>query len=193
LPRVAALQRRAQLPGGQIARHVVDGLELGPIDGHHRAAEEPQLAAEQVELTEDRLESRRIVLAEIGDRLAVGLQLAQQPEQLERASAFQFQTAAGAHLVEVTPKVELQEIARRERWPAGLRRRGAGKAAGCEIEPFDKGLKEAHRMLRTHIILQAFRQQSSVWERSMPVIKDMAAQPITSRSGRGEFSHSLSL
>ena len=180
MPRVDALQRRAQLLRGEIARHAVDGLELGPVDGHHVderlrahpagclrqsislrsiATEEPQLSAEQVELAEDRLERRRIVPAEIGDGLEVGPELPQQPEHFEIAPALQLQTAAGAHLVEVTPEVELQKIARRKGRPAGVRRRGAGKAAGLQVEPIDKGLEEAHRMLPAHVILQAFRQQ----------------------------------
>ena len=82
---------------------LLTALSLVEVDGHPLAAEEPQLAAEQVELAEDRLESRRVVLAEIGDGLEVGLELPQQPEQLEIASALQFQTAAGAHLVQITP------------------------------------------------------------------------------------------
>ena len=61
---------------------LLTALSLVEVDGHPLAAEEPQLAAEQVELAEDRLESRRVVLAEIGDGLEVGLELPQQPEQL---------------------------------------------------------------------------------------------------------------
>ena len=73
-PRIDALDPRAQLFGAADLRHVVDGLELRPVDGHQFAAEEFQIAAEQVKLPEDRLESLGVVPAEIGDGLEVGLQ-----------------------------------------------------------------------------------------------------------------------
>lgn len=112
-----------------------------------------------MELAEDLLKSPCIVLAEIGDRFEVRLQLSHQPEHFEIACALQFQTAAGAHLVEIAPEVELQKIARRKGRPPGLGRLGPPKAATLQIEPFDEGIEEAHRMLRAHVIIQAFRQK----------------------------------
>ena len=158
-PRVDALNARAQFFGATDLRHVVDGFELGPVDGHQFAAEEFQLAAEQVKLPEDRLESLGIVPAEIGDGLEVGLQLAQQPEHFEIAPAFEFEPAAGAHLVEITPKIELQEIGGRKGRSAGVRRLGAAKPAGRQIEPIDESVQKAHRVLRIHVFLHAFRQE----------------------------------
>jgi hypothetical protein len=89
-------------------------LALGAVDGHQFPAEKIQVAAEQVKLAEDGLESPGVILPKIRNGLEVGLQLAQQPEHFEFAPAGTLQRPAGADLVEVTPEIKPQQIARRK-------------------------------------------------------------------------------
>lgn len=64
-------------------------------------------------------ESGAIVGAEIGDGLEVGFQRPQQPDDLDVAVAFGFQSAARPYAVEITVDVQLEQIAGRVARPAG--------------------------------------------------------------------------
>jgi hypothetical protein len=64
---------------------VVDRLELAPVDGHARRGEQAHLAAQLDKLRTHLAQRRTVVLAEIGDRLVIGRQAPQQPQELQIA------------------------------------------------------------------------------------------------------------
>src|SRR5258707_9326840 len=73
--------------------------------------------AQQHELAEDRAEGRMIVAAEVGNRFEV-FQMPQQPDHLDVAMGLGFKPSAGAHPVQVTVDVQLQQVGRRITRPA---------------------------------------------------------------------------
>jgi hypothetical protein len=98
---------------GEVPIPRVDGLELAAVDRNARFAKQFKTAAKHHELTADLADGLAIVLAEVGYGLEVWYQAADQPNQLDVALAFPFQTPARLHPIEVSVDVNLQQ---RRRW-----------------------------------------------------------------------------
>jgi hypothetical protein len=63
----------------EILASIVDRLELAAIDGYRRFRQQPHLAAQLHELRAHLLDGWAVVLSEIGNRLVIGCESAQQP------------------------------------------------------------------------------------------------------------------
>ena len=112
-PLVGGLDEFRKRGAGEIPVFVVDRLDARPIHRQQLAAEEIEPLAQDDELTKHSLERGTIVGAEIGDRLEIGLQGPQQPDNLDVAVTFGFQPAARSHSVQITVDIKLQQVARR--------------------------------------------------------------------------------
>ena len=82
-------------------------------------------AAEEHELTEDRLEGVPVVLAKIRNGLEVGSQATQQPDHFQIAGGLRLEPPAGAHPIDVSINVELKQIGRIVTRSAGVFRLNA--------------------------------------------------------------------
>ena len=183
-------QRRAR----EIAVLVVDRLDPRAIHRQQLSAEQVQLAAQQHELAEHRAEGVAVIAAEVGDGLEVWLQVPQQPDHLDIAVGLGFQPAAGPDPVEVTVDVELQQITRAHSRDARLLRLHTSEPCGREIQPIDKGIDEANRVLRADIIVQRFRQEQSLRSVVADEVRHAAILSLgtaESESVTIEFSHGL--
>ena len=117
----ALLQLRApplHLALREVLVAVVDRLELAAVDGHARRGEQAHLAAQLDEARAHLAQRRAVVLAEVGDRLVVGHEAPQQPQQLQIAPGLALEPPARLHAVEIAVDVELQENRRVEGGPA---------------------------------------------------------------------------
>jgi hypothetical protein len=155
--RLHALEQALQFGQTEVARLGVDRLEDAPVDGHQLGAKELQLPAHQVELAQHLLEDLTVGAPELTDGLVVGLQALEQPDDLQVAVGQALQFTAGAHPVEVTIKVELEQIGGRVARAAchcWLKR----QAHLPQIQLIDKSVDEAHRVVFSHVILDALRQ-----------------------------------
>jgi hypothetical protein len=81
----------------------------------------------------------------------------QQPDHLDIAVGFGLQASARPHPVEVAVDVELQQIRGRIARAASHLRFNTSKQGRRKIEPIDKGINEAHRVVRADIIVNRLR------------------------------------
>ena len=144
---------------GEVAVLVVDRLDPGAIHGQQLSAEQLQLAAKQHELAEDRAESLAVVAPEIGNGLEVGLQMPQQPDHLNVAMGLSLQPAARSNPVEVAVDVKLQQILWCITRTPGHLGRHTEETRRRQIQSFNEGVDEPHRVLRTDIVVHAFWQE----------------------------------
>ena len=75
------------------------------------------MTTQQREFAKYRPESVAIVTTEVGNGLGVGFQIAQQPDHLDVARRFGFQSPPRANTVEIAVDLELQQIGRVIAWP----------------------------------------------------------------------------
>jgi hypothetical protein len=146
----------------EVAILVVHRLDAGSIDGQKLSSEQIELPAQDDELPEHLPESRPVHTAEIGDSAEVRLQVPQQPDHLDIAMGLRLQPPAGSHPVDVAVHVELQKIGRIITRTAGFLRRHTHEAGGVKVKAIDKGLDEADRIVRPHVIIHRFRQKQQL-------------------------------
>ena len=91
---VGEFDELGQRCAGEVAILVVDRLDPRAVHCQQLATEQIQLLAEQHELTEHWAEGLAVIAAEISDGLEVGLQVTQQPDDLDIAVGLGFQAAA---------------------------------------------------------------------------------------------------
>src|ERR1700730_11919136 len=77
------------------------------IHGDKFASEQIETPAQDNERAENRAKSGAIVAAEIGDRLEIRLQAAQQPDQLDVAIGFGFQPPTRPNPVQIAIDIKL--------------------------------------------------------------------------------------
>ncbi len=77
----------SQLDAREVACRIVHRLQPGAVDRQRLATEQVELAAQDDEGTEHRLERTPVVTTEVGDGLVVRPQPAQQPDQFKVARA----------------------------------------------------------------------------------------------------------
>ena len=160
------LVRRAdhlhQLVAGEVAVGAIDRFQPGPVDGKQFSSEQLQFAAEEHELTEDRLEGVSVVLAKIRNGLEVGSQATQQPDHFQIARGLRLEPPAGAHPIDVSINVELQQIGRIVARPAGVLRLNAPETGFLQITLINERLNETHRIFSTDVIINCYRQKQSL-------------------------------
>jgi hypothetical protein len=126
------------------------------------AAVKVEPAAQQHELAEHRFYGAAIVASEVRDRLEVGLEAAQQPDDLAIALGLTLQPPARSNPVEITVDVELQQIAGRIAWPPRRLRLDPREPGVRKIEPVNEGVDEPHRILGLDVIVNRLRQQQKL-------------------------------
>jgi len=87
---------------------VVAGLELAAINGYARFGEKPHLAAELDKARAHIAQRRTVVFAEVGDRLVVRDEPAQQPHDFYVTAGFALQPPARLKAVKIAVNVELR-------------------------------------------------------------------------------------
>jgi hypothetical protein len=133
---------------GEVLVAVVDRLELAAVDGHARRSEQAHLAAQLDEASAHLAKRKTVVLAEVGDRLVIWHQAAQQPQKLQIAPGFALEPAARLHAVEIAVDVELQQDRRVEGGSSGRCRFNTVKPEVREIERINEGIDCAMPILR---------------------------------------------
>ena len=121
--------------------------------------EEGQLLAEQREGAADLPKGIQVVLAEVGNRLVVGLELLSQPHQLDMALCLLRQAATRTPAGERAGEGALQEIARRRAGSPCCSRHGTSEAACHEVEFVDKGLEEADGSVLGNGVVEALGEE----------------------------------
>src|SRR6266480_1635842 len=138
---------------------VVDRLELAAIDGDARCRQKAYLSANGDELRAHLADRRPVILAEIGDRLVIGNQPTGEPHDLHVATGLTFKPAARLNPIEITVGVELQKDRRTVRRPAGGLGINPAKPKLGQIEPPDKDINHANRIILIDPVFQAFGKQ----------------------------------
>lgn len=99
--------------------------------------------------------------AEDGDGLEVGLEVPEQPDDLDIAVSLGFQAPARPDPVQVAIDVQLEQmgriVARATRCPWLY----ADEPGRTKIKPVDKGLDEPDRIIRSDIIIYRFGRQQT--------------------------------
>ena len=117
------------------------------------------MAAQQYKFTEHLAEGIAVVAPKVSDRLKVRLQVPQQPDHLDIAVGFGLQPATRPYPVQVAVNVKLQQIRGRITRAASHLRLNTAKRRCRKIQPIDKGIDEAHRIVRADIIVNRLRQE----------------------------------
>lgn len=134
-------------------------LELGAINSHPMAFDHTRLLAEPHQPGTGPLQRQAVVSAEIGDGLVVRGKTAKQPHQLHIALAFSLQPARGAHLIEVSIQIQLEQIGRIVRRATRPAQQGMSQAQLSQIQHPHKGLDDPARVICWHKVLQRKREQ----------------------------------
>ena len=138
---------------------VIHCFELAAIDRDAGRREQSHLAAHLDEARADFFDRRPFVLAEIGDRLEVRRQPAQEPHNLDVAASLALEPSARMHAVEITVDVELHMDRGMISWAAGVGRIDAGEAKIAQIQHLDERIDHANRIAVVDPVIEAFRQQ----------------------------------
>jgi hypothetical protein len=102
--------------------------------------------------SEHMAEGISVVAPKVSDRLEVRLQMSQQPDHLDIAMGLSLQPTARPQPVQIAVNVKLQQI--------GGRVAGRPVTLGSTwIQPIDKSIDEAHRVVRADIIVNRLRQE----------------------------------
>ena len=144
---------------GEIAILVVDRLDPRAIHCEQLPAKQVQLATEEHKFSEHMAEGISVVAPKVSDRLEVWLQVPQQPDHLDIAMGLSLQPAARSHPVQIAVNVKLQQIDGRIARAACHLGLDVDKRRGRKIQPVDKNIDEAHRIVRANIIVNRLRQQ----------------------------------
>lgn len=188
-------ERGAQLRRAEIAPLAVDRPELAAVDGDQFATEQFQFPTHQRELATDRAQRGEVVLAEIGDGLEVGPQLAQQPQQFDVALGLAFEPPTGAQPVEVAVQIQAQQIAGLVRRAAGGAGGGALKAGRGQVKTLHERIQKAHGIVGADVVLQPLWQQPPLLAiRPFDVTHNaslVAVESICVLAKPEDFSHSL--
>ena len=137
--------------------------------------QQANLSAKGDELRAHLADRRPVILAEIGNRLVIGNQPTGEPHHLNVAPGLALKPAARLNPVEIAVNVELQQHRRMVRRPAGGLGINPAEPKLGKIEPLDKDVDHANRIILANPIFQAFRKQ-----RALPAIRALnkALHPI---------------
>src|SRR5204862_948391 len=155
-----------------------DCHRLAAVNGDARHRQQPKLPAKRDKPRTHFADRKAVILAEISNRLVIGNQPTCQPHHLNVAASLALKPAARLNPTEVAVDVELKQ-----------HRRMIGRAAGCfridpaelvlsQIEPLDKDVNHANRIVLANPVFQAFRKR-----RALPAIRALneAPHPILPR------------
>ena len=140
----------------------VDRLELTAIDRHARLGEQPELPAQRDEPGADLADRTAVVLAEVGDRLVIRRQPADQPHHFHIAPGLPLEPTARLNPVEIAVDVELQQIARMIGRPAGRQRLDPVEPEAAKIELIDEDVDRPNRVVVADPVFQALRKQRAL-------------------------------
>jgi hypothetical protein len=151
---------------GEILVARVDSLELRAIDRDTRRAQQIELTAQRDELAAYLANGLAVVLAEVGNGLEVGGQMAGQPQHLEVALALALQPSARRHPIEVAVDVKLEHRPRIIARPPDIERLDAHETELVEIETVDEHVNRSHRIVLGHVVIKLCRKQRRLLARN---------------------------
>jgi hypothetical protein len=103
-----------------------------------------------------------VVLAKIRDGLEVGSQAPQQPDHFQIAGGLRLEPPAGAHPIDVSINVELQQIGRIVARPARVFRLNAPETGCLQVTLINERFNETHRIFSTDVIINCYWQKQSL-------------------------------
>ena len=101
-------------------------------------------------------------LAEVGDRLVIRRQPADQPHHFHIAPGLPLEPTARLNPVEIAVDVELQQIARMIGRPAGRQRRDPVEPQTTKIELIDEDVDRPNRVVLADPVFQALGKQRAL-------------------------------
>jgi hypothetical protein len=131
--------------------------KLGAVQRHQPGLEQARIPAQHHEGATGSNDRRAIIATEIGDRLEVRRQPPQQPHRLDIAPAFALKTPRRTNLVEITPDIKPQQIARIVGRPSCSSRHSTVEAETDDVQPFNEGIDHPYRRIRCDIVLDQSR------------------------------------
>ena len=149
-----ALHLRAR----EILVAIVDRFELAAVDGDARLRQKAYLSANGDELRAHLAYRRPVILAEIGNRLVIGNQPGREPHHLNVAPGLTLEPAARLNAVEIAVDVQLQQHRGMIGRPAGCLRIDPAESELGKIEPTNKDVDHANRIILANPIFQVFRK-----------------------------------
>ena len=105
---------------------------------------------------------KAVVLAKIRNGLEVGSQATQQPDHFQIARGLRLEPPAGAHPIDVSINIELQQIRRIVARPTRVLRLNAPETGFLQITLINERLNETHRIFSTDVIINCYRQKQSL-------------------------------
>src|SRR5664279_249850 len=152
-----------QPPARENARLAGVAMEQGAVDRNKASAHKAEFSCQQHETAVRRLQGLPVLRAEVGDRSIPGLQILQQPDQLQIAARFPLQPTRRPDLVDVAVKIELQQIGRIVgRLPRSHDALRMPKAKLCKVERANKALDRPDRIVRSDIVLNPRRKKTGL-------------------------------
>src|ERR1019366_2501800 len=150
-------------PARENARLAGVAMEEGAVDRNKGSADKAELSCQQHETTVHRLQRLPVLLAEVGDCSITGLQVPEQPDQLQIATRFPLQPTRRPDLVDVAVKIELQQIGRivgrLPHFHAAVR---MTETEPGEVEGANEALDRTYRIARPYIVLNPGRKKTGL-------------------------------
>jgi hypothetical protein len=97
-----------------------------------------------------------------GNGLEVGSQATQQPDHLQIACGLRLEPPAGAHPIDVSINVELQQIGRIVARSTRVFRLNAPETGFLQVTLINERLNETHGIFSTDVIINCSRQKQSL-------------------------------
>ena len=138
-------------------------MEEGAVDRNNCSADKAKFSNQQHETAAHRLQGLPVLLAEVGDRSITRLQVFEQPDQFQVATRFPLQPTRRPDLVDVSVKVELQQIG----WIVGRlpHFRTAVRMTEpelCKLERANLAIDRAYRIVRPYIVINPGRKKTGL-------------------------------
>jgi hypothetical protein len=152
------LHARLELVLGEVPIAPVDRLELAPIDGHQRFAEQVQVPAQHHKLPTHAPDRLAVVLPKVRNRLEVRCQPSREPDQLDVALALALQSPARLDPVQIPVDVDLQQRSGVVGRSTRRLRLCALKTQFPQIQLVHKHIDHPHRVVLGDVLIQALRE-----------------------------------
>ena len=143
----------------EVAARAVHAFDARAVDRHQFAPVKVEFAAKPDEVAEHPPERVPVVAPEVGDRLQVRPEPAQQPDHFKIAVRLDLQASARADTVQVAVDVQLQEIRRVVAGTPGALGPHALEARVDQVKPIDERVYETNRIVRAYIVVNSVRKE----------------------------------
>jgi hypothetical protein len=108
------------------------------------------------------MDRRAIIASKVGNRLEVGRETAEQPNQLEIPRGLPLKTAAGGNAVQIAIYVKLQQRGWMVRWASRLCRAGPLKPQVGQVQLVNERIDDTNRVVLVDVVINALRKQQAL-------------------------------